>query len=91
MKSIRIKSIKQIPPKRVYALETTAGTFIADGVLHHNCKNCNLWYEGNKPEYAEFMLKKYGVPVIEELNALRRALKPLTIEDLKNLKDKYSK
>lgn len=39
-----------------------------DRNVHAGCRQCNRFLEGNKDEYALFLLKKYGPEIIEELN-----------------------
>lgn len=53
------------------------------------CSKCNLWYEGNKALYAEYLITKYGVNIIQELNKKRRLNKMLDANDLQNIYTKY--
>lgn len=65
---IRVKSIKKVEPRRVHAVQTSTGTFIADGLAHHNCKRCNIFLKGNYTSYALFMVKTYGYSKLQELD-----------------------
>lgn len=38
------------------------------------CVSCNTYKEGNKDEYALFLVKKYGVEVLDELNRLKHSV-----------------
>ena len=59
---MKIRSIKQIPNDTVYAMETTSGTFIADGVYHHNCAHCNAWLDKDEmiERYRKAVDYKFG-------------------------------
>lgn len=57
--------------------ETDAGHYISRQYLstrydernvHVQCKSCNRFHEGRKDEYTLFLLKTYGVGILEELN-----------------------
>lgn len=39
---------------------------------HVQCRDCNVFQKGNYPEYALFMLKKYGKKKMEELALLKK-------------------
>lgn len=45
----------------------TQGTEYDERNIHLQCVYCNNWGEGKKPEYALFMIKKYGEGIIEKL------------------------
>lgn len=57
---MKIKSITKVKPRRVYAIETSTHTFVADGLAHHNCVRCNLYKNGAYIEYSQWFIKKYG-------------------------------
>ncbi len=57
---MRIVKIKQIEPKEVFAIETSTGTFIADGLFHHNCQECNRVLHGNYKVYYPKLEKELG-------------------------------
>jgi len=67
MKIIKITKVK---PKTVYAIKTTSKTYIADGLLHHNCSTCNRFYHGRLDKYLMFMLRKYGQAEVDRLYTL---------------------
>lgn len=49
------------------------------------CGACNVLKRGNYSEYTEYMIRKYGVGVISELNARKRAVVKYTLDDLESL------
>lgn len=69
---MKIKSIKKVRPERVYAVKTTTNTFIADGLAHHNCVNCNMYQSGNLSVYAVKLEQKYGYGILQEFEAIRQ-------------------
>lgn len=71
---MKIKSIKEIPIETVYAVQTTTGTFIADGLAHHNCYHCNVNLSGNWPEYRARMIAKYGEEHVTTLEERRHEI-----------------
>jgi len=71
----------------------SSGVYFDERNIHLQCKQCNGFKGGAPNEYKEFMLKKYGQPVIDELMR-----KHFSFLDCKNLamnameifyKDKY--
>jgi hypothetical protein len=82
---MKIKKITEVTPRTVYAVQTSTGTFIADGLAHHNCYNCNHTLKGNWDRYYDFMLRKYGQETIDDL-MLRRFdetdFNPIMLEEL---------
>ncbi len=59
--------------------------------VHAQCYNCNVNLKGNWPNYYEFMLKKYGREVIDELIIQKRQTVIYTREELDEIRDKYKK
>lgn len=55
----KVVSVREVEPRTVYAIETTTGTFISDGLAHHNCQRCNGFLNGNYLMYARWMQKHY--------------------------------
>lgn len=64
--------------KKVEKYEAQGGHYIAAGAcgadyyfsevnVNCQCTNCNLRLEGNRPAYRAFILRKYGAPVLEDL------------------------
>lgn len=45
---------------------------------HCQCVGCNIFRHGNMTEYAEFMINKYGVNKIAELNKKKEKIVKLT-------------
>ncbi len=43
-----ITKITKIKPKKVFAIQTSTKTFIADGLAHHNCMRCNIHGQGQQ-------------------------------------------
>lgn len=41
-----------------------------------SCRKCNRFEEGRKEEYALFLVKKYGVEILEELNSAKWKVYP---------------
>jgi hypothetical protein len=61
---MKIIKIKKVTPRKVYAIKTSTGTFIADGLAHHNCAFCNSRMNEDKFEggriFAENIIARYG-------------------------------
>jgi len=55
---MRIKTITEVKPRRVYAVTTTTGTFVADGMAHHNCVACNLYQKGKPDVFAVNLIQE---------------------------------
>lgn len=73
MKKSKVVSISKVSDETVYALETTTGTFIADGVYHHNCSfRCNRMRSGEYEKYRLALKDKYGDKVPESLENTAR-------------------
>lgn len=71
MKKSKVMSIKKIDNDTVYAVETTTGTYIADGVYHHNCAfRCNNMRSGETVKYRAALKEKYGDEVPGELEKM---------------------
>lgn len=75
---MKIKNITKIKPRRVYAVTTSTGTFIADGLAHHNCYYCNIMIGGNQGEFRDRIRKELGDKVVDQL--LIDAKKKIDIE-----------
>lgn len=69
---MKIKSITKVEPRRVYAVETSTHTFVADGLAHHNCVHCNLYKNGAYIEYSQWFIKTYGEEVFNRYVDLYR-------------------
>ena len=88
---MKIKSITKVKPRTVYAIETTSGTYIADGLYHHNCKSCNIWGRGRLDLYAKYMYDNYEKEVVDGLIANKWSLVRFKESDLNRIGDKYKK
>ena len=64
---MRVKSIKKIKPRKVYAITTSTNTFIADGLSHHNCVYCNRHLSGNLAIYRQNLVRDFGIKWVEKL------------------------
>jgi hypothetical protein len=90
---MKIKSIKEVAPRTVYAVATTSGTYIADGLAHHNCIGCNTnppyGKGGNYVEYFVFMEKEWGRDMIEEFRALKYQTIKYKVYDYERIEQEY--
>lgn len=57
--------------------------------VHVQCQDCNRLKGGNYKVYKERLIVKYGLGIIEELNALRNE-SPLTVKDYQSKIKHYS-
>jgi hypothetical protein len=90
---MRIKSIQKVEPREVIALQTTTGTFIADGLAHHNCYHCNVNLSGNWVVYERNMIAQYGIETVDILKK-RQKLEQGDIWDIARYKleiEKYER
>lgn len=67
MKKIRICKATIQPNDIVYALQTRNGTYLADGVVHHNCKVCNVYKNGNYQVYEPKIKRELGIDEVQKL------------------------
>ena len=58
---------------------------------HAQCYGCNVGKKGNMVEYYEFMVKKYGIKIIEELKELDRKIVQYKTQDYLELAEYYKK
>ncbi len=86
---MRIIKITKVKPERVYAIQTSTETYIADGLAHHNCYNCNQTLKGNWVEYEKFMRKKYGLMITEEEKVAKYLNFKYSVIDLEEIYKKY--
>ena len=90
---MKIKSIKEVEPRKVYAVTTTSGTYIADGLAHHNCLGCNgnppMGKGGNYVEYFVWMESEWGRIMIDEFRALKATTKIYKTYDFLALEDEF--
>lgn len=82
---MKIKSIKRVTPRTVYAVKTSTGTYIADGLAHHNCTGCNMFKQGEQYLYAKAIDQKYGDGVAEDLMNQRHGTHKFTLGELEQI------
>lgn len=82
---MKIKSIRSVKPRKVYAITTSTGTFIADGLAHHNCVGCNMFKQGNQFEYGRALDLKYGNGTADKLHDRRFETHKFTIQELEEI------
>jgi len=56
---------------------------------HAQCSACNIWGHGKQIEYFVKMEELYGREEIDRLRALSHKVKPWTVSDLLEIKEKY--
>lgn len=88
---MKIVKIEPVPPRTVYAVQTSTKTFIADGLAHHNCYHCNINLSGNSDIYLQFLLKKYGKKTIDRIRKLRYSTSRSWAPDIYKKKISYYK
>lgn len=57
------------------------GTRFHDDNVHPQCKACNIFKDGNYPDYADFMFRKYGQYFMDNLKQIADAPKKYTASD----------
>jgi hypothetical protein len=55
------------------------------------CARCNIWLHGALDNYADFMVKKYGVGIIEEMKIRKWSKKDYSPSDLEEIYEKYKR
>ena len=87
---MRIKSIKEVEPRTVYAIHTSTNTFISDGLAHHNCYSCNVCNHGEQLEYYYAMQRLgYTEEEITKMRQRRYTTLKLTAEDYTAITERY--
>jgi hypothetical protein len=82
---MRVKSITSAKPRTVYAVKTSTGTYIADGLAHHNCVGCNMFKQGEQYLYSKALDMKYGNGTAEELMSRRFETHKFTTTELEEI------
>lgn len=59
--------------------------------IHAQCIRCNYFLSGNPIRYKEFMEKRYGAAVMEEIAELDRQTKEFTVDELNKIKRYFIK
>ncbi len=57
--------------------------------IHPQCVKCNRWLHGNLGSYSLWLIRTYGLDILETIDRLERNWKPLTSEDLQAIYLKY--
>lgn len=91
---MKIKSIREVKPRRVYAIKTSTNTFIADGLAHHNCEKCNRPVSyggkgGNYGVYSVWFMNKYGKDKWEEKVLLSNQESKMGVLEYREKADEY--
>lgn len=58
---------------------------------HVQCEYCNRVLKGNLEIYRLNLIKEYGVKTIENLEALSSELRKWTLQEMKELRTKFTK
>ena len=74
-----------------------SGVYFDERNVHAQCHDCNKWEQGNALEYHEFMVRKYGQEVIDDIRRKHHLPRPHSIDEygimyrekFKELKKKY--
>ena len=57
--------------------------------VNGQCKQCNVYRDGNSAKYLDFMLKEYGQKEVDELLEQKNLTVKYTREDYDEIRDKY--
>lgn len=57
--------------------------------VHGQCYICNIVHKGQGPKYYQFMLRRYGQAVIDELMELDRKVRQFTIPELQMMRQDF--
>lgn len=82
---MKVKSIEEVAPRRVYAVRTSTGTFVADGLAHHNCYGCNVMSQGRQYEFGIAIDDLYGAGTAKALHQESKELHVFTVEELQEI------
>jgi hypothetical protein len=82
---MKVKSIEEVAPRRVYAVRTSTGTFVADGLAHHNCYGCNVMSQGRQYEFGIAIDELYGEGTAKALHGESKQLHPFTLDELQEI------
>ena len=86
---MKIKKIKKVKPRIVYALKTSSHTFIADNLAHHNCYACNVGRGGEQYIFGKNLEKEIGEEGVERLRQKRYQAKKITPKEWEKLANHY--
>lgn len=82
---MKVKSIEEVAPRKVYAVRTSTGTFVADGLAHHNCYGCNVMSQGRQYEFGIAIDLLYGEGTAKSLHQESKQLHTFTVEELQGI------
>ena len=88
---MRVRSVKRVKPRTVFAVETSTGTFIADGLAHHNCAGCNIFGNGQHIPFTAFMTDYHGHEVMDEIVLQANTPYTYTIDELDEIREEYER
>ena len=57
--------------------------------VHAQCRACNIFKQGNKFEYAAFMIKRYGEDEILNLHTKDHVIKKYSVNDYLEIEQEY--
>ena len=60
MEKIVVLRARKISSDTVYAIQTRDETYLADGIVHHNCQLCNRYKNGNYKVYEKKIKMELG-------------------------------
>lgn len=66
-----------------------SSTLFEETNVHIQCPECNIFKHGNKVQYTEFMLQKYGQDEISRLIELDHQIKKYIITEYQEIEKKY--
>lgn len=74
----------------VYLMETSSGTFVSDGICHHNCQACNRYRDDHLVGYADWLIKNRGMKEFQRLVETKQdwkdgKIKPFNMDELKKI------
>lgn len=59
--------------------------------VHPQCVSCNTFHEGQKDEYALYLIKRYGESILEELNRLKHSICKFDDFQIEQMIETYAK
>jgi hypothetical protein len=68
-----VKHWKEMHAGHFVAKKAGLAVYFEERNIHPQCPRCNKWERGNLVKYAIFMVKKYGVGIVEEMDALGKS------------------
>ena len=59
-----------------------SGVYFDERNVHAQCKNCNAYQQGNALPYLDYMIARYGQPVVDQLRVLDAQIRSYHSGDL---------